>query len=199
MARPRTFTENARRAQLVAVTSDLVVTHGRRSLSLQRIADAAGVSKAAVLYYFPSKDAVLAAAYRTVADELVSSVGEAVDAAPDAATGVLAYLDALLSFLAADLRRPRLLVEALGAEDPAVTDDHPAAARRWTALTALVRTAQEAGTVRADLDPKLSAIMLGGIVDAVVAASLEDSTVRIDDARPGVLRFARHALGIAPG
>ena len=114
MPRSRTFTELARRDQIVTLTLDLVAEHGRRGLSLQRIADAAGISKAAVLYYFPSKDAVVAAAYATVSDELVARVGAAVEAAPDAMSGIEAYLDTLLAHIAEDPRRARLLAEALG-------------------------------------------------------------------------------------
>lgn len=196
MPRSPTFTELARRDQLIAVTRDLLATHGRRGLSLQRIADAAGISKAAVLYYFPGKDAVVAAAYQTVIDDLVAQVGAAVAAAPDAAAGIEAYLEALLAFIAADPQRPRVLAAVLGSDEPPVTEDRPSAPRRWAALTELITTAQRDGTVRADADPRLSAIMLGGLVDAVVAASFEDPTVRVRDAAPQIVGFARRALGI---
>jgi AcrR family transcriptional regulator len=194
MPRSRTFTENARRDQLIAVTLDLVAEHGRRGLSLQRIADAAGISKAAVLYYFPSKDAVVAAAYGTVISDLVAHVGAAVEAAPDAATAIEAYLDSLLAHLAADARRARLLAEALGSDEAPVADAGPSAPRRWEALSGLISTAQRDGTVRADADPRLSAIMLCGLVDAVVAASWENPTMRLEDSRPQVTAFARRAL-----
>ena len=194
MPRSRTFTELARRDQIVTLTLDLVAEHGRRGLSLQRIADAAGISKAAVLYYFPSKDAVVAAAYATVSDELVARVGAAVEAAPDAMSGIEAYLDTLLAHIAEDPRRARLLAEALGPGEPALSDDRPSAPRRWEVLGDLVRAAQAEGSVRADADPRLSAIMLGGLVDAVVAASLEEPAVAIDRARHEVVAFARRAL-----
>ncbi|SDG26935.1 TetR/AcrR family transcriptional regulator [Pseudonocardia oroxyli] len=194
MPRPRTFTESARREQLIAVTVDLVAEHGRRGLSLQRIADAAGISKAAVLYYFPSKDAVVAAAYDTVISDLVAHVGAAVEAAPDAATAIEAYLDSLLTHLSQDARRARLLAEALGSHEPPAVDAGPSAPHRWEALSELISTAQREGTVRTDADPRLSAIMLCGLVDAVVAASWESPAVRLHDARPHVNAFARHAL-----
>jgi AcrR family transcriptional regulator len=186
----RTFTERARREQLVAVTLELVAEHGRKALSLQRIADAAGLSKAAVLYYFRTKDAVLAAAYESVRAELVTHVAAAVEAAPSAVAGIEAYLDTLLGLLASDPRRARLLAESLGE----VTEDSPSTPRRWDALAALVEAAQREGDVRADADPRLTAIMLGGLVDAVVGASFEDAGIELGAARAQVLAFARAAL-----
>ncbi|MFH8793497.1 TetR/AcrR family transcriptional regulator [Streptomyces sp. NPDC017941] len=53
---PLTFTEQARRRQLVECTIDLISTHGLPATSLSAIAAAAGLSKAAFLYHFSSKD-----------------------------------------------------------------------------------------------------------------------------------------------
>lgn len=189
-----TFTEQARRAQLVGITLDLVAEHGYRGTSLQRIADGAGISKAAVLYHFPSKDAMVGEAYRTVIDELVAHVGAAVAAAPDPGAAVEAYLDAVLAHLGANTRRARLITEALAEPDRAGTDDRPSSPRRWATLAGLIASAQRTGSMRADADPEQYAIMLNGVVDAVVAASLEDPGRSVDDARPGVRELARRAL-----
>ena len=53
----RTFTERARRQQLIGVTIEQVAQRGFAGASLARIAEAAGITKAAVLYHFGSKDA----------------------------------------------------------------------------------------------------------------------------------------------
>lgn len=188
-----TFTERARRDQLVALTVDLVAEHGYRGTSLQRIADAAGISKAAVLYHFPSKDAVIAAAYESVIGGLVTEVGAAVEAAPDPLAAAETYLDALLAHLSAHPRHARLVAEALP-DEREITEDRPAGPRRWEALAGLIAEAAGRGTVRHGVDPRTSAIMLNGVVDAVVAASLEDPTFRIDDARGAVRDLARRHL-----
>lgn len=188
-----TFTERARRDQLVALTVDLVAEHGYRGTSLQRIADAAEISKAAVLYHFPSKDAVIAAAYERVSGELVAEVGAAVDAAPDPATAAETYLDAVLAHLSAHPHHARLVAEALPDERD-VTDDRPSSPRRWESLAGLITEAQEQGLARTEIDARTSAIMLNGVVDAVVAAALEDPSFRIDDARAGVRDLVRRHL-----
>lgn len=52
----RTFTEQARRAQLVACAIDLVAEVGYPQASLSKIAERAGVAKGVVLYHFASKE-----------------------------------------------------------------------------------------------------------------------------------------------
>ncbi|MEQ3553405.1 TetR/AcrR family transcriptional regulator [Pseudonocardia nematodicida] len=191
--RRSTFTERARREQLISLTVDLVAEHGYRGTSLQRIADAAEISKAAVLYHFASKDAVVAAAYEQVLGELVAVVGAAVEAAPDPATAVQTYLDTLLAHLAVRPGHIRLIAEALP-DEHGVTDDRPSSPRRWESLAGLLSDARDRGLVRADVDPRTTAVMFLGVVDAVVAAALEDPSFRIDDARPAVGDLVRRVL-----
>ena len=58
-----TFTEAARREQITNLAIDLIAEHGYAGTSLAKIAEAAGLSNAAVLYHFGSKNAVLESAY----------------------------------------------------------------------------------------------------------------------------------------
>lgn len=191
--RRSTFTERARREQIVSLTVGLVAEHGYPGTSLQRIADAAEISKAAVLYHFASKDAVVAAAYEQVIGELVAAVGAAVDAAPDPLTAAETYLDTVLAHLAEHPRHARLITEALP-DDRGLSDDSPSSPRRWEALAGLVADARDRGLVRDGVDPRTTAIMLNGVVDAVVAASLEDPGFRVDDARAHVRDLVRRQL-----
>jgi AcrR family transcriptional regulator len=191
--RRSTFTERARREQIVALTVELVAEHGYRGTSLQRIADAAEISKAAVLYHFPSKDAVIAAAYEHVIGSLVTEVGAAVDAAPDPLAAVETYVDTVLAHLAAHPRHARLVAESLP-DDRGITEDSPSSPRRWATLTALIGDAAGQGLVRDGIDPRTTAIMLNGVVDAVVAAALEDSSIDVDGSRAAVADLVRRHL-----
>ncbi|GAA3990905.1 hypothetical protein GCM10022247_07160 [Allokutzneria multivorans] len=60
-------------AEIVAVAGRLFGARGYGATSVQQIADAMGYSKAAVLYHFPSKDALLAAVL-TEAAEAVAEI-----------------------------------------------------------------------------------------------------------------------------
>src|SRR5690625_3782432 len=96
--RPLTFTERARRAQLIEVTIDLVAANGYAGTSLARIAQGAQITKAAVLYHYPSKDAVVQAAYQHVLVSLVTTVGSAVERAGPG-EGPAAYIRSMIGHL----------------------------------------------------------------------------------------------------
>ncbi|MDI6105761.1 TetR/AcrR family transcriptional regulator [Actinoplanes sp. NEAU-A12] len=184
-----TFTERARRAQLVAVTVDLIARHGYQRCSLQRIADAAGITKAAVIYHFTSKDAVIRAAYSSVIASLTEQVGAAVESARTPAAAVEAYLRAMLGHMAANPSHVRVIVEALDGQNDTGIEDRRSPAR-WQPLAALIDAAAAAGEYRPDVDSRVLAIILGGAVDAVVAETLADPTFDLVAATGAVLAIA---------
>ncbi|RLK25109.1 TetR family transcriptional regulator [Micromonospora sp. M71_S20] len=171
--RPLTITEQARRAQLVRVTTDLVARHGYAGTSLARIAEAAGLSKAAVLYHFPSKDAVVQAAYATVIEALIADVGAAVEQASGAAA-VAAYVRSLVAHLRMHPEHARMIIEAV-TEETGISDGPDAPSRRRS-VADLIEAARSAGDYREDTDADLLAIVVNGAIDAIVAEQL---------ARPG--------------
>jgi AcrR family transcriptional regulator len=61
---------DARRAQLVELGERLFTSHAYTELSMARIAKEAGISKALLYHYFPSKQAYFEATLRTAAEEL---------------------------------------------------------------------------------------------------------------------------------
>ncbi|MBB4663783.1 TetR/AcrR family transcriptional regulator [Conexibacter arvalis] len=60
----------ARRGVLVATARTLFAVHGYERLSMAQLARAAGISKPLLYHYFPSKQALFAAALQQTADEL---------------------------------------------------------------------------------------------------------------------------------
>ena len=162
-----TFVEQARRAQIIGVTLDVVARHGFAKASLARIAEAAGLTKAAVLYHFPSKDAILRAAYATVIEGLVDEVGGAVDARSGAAA-LNAYVSTFVAHLTSHPTHVRMLVEAGGADDTSRDTG------RRDNVAALVESAVAAGDYRGDVDPLVTAVLVNGAVDAIVAEFVAD-------------------------
>jgi AcrR family transcriptional regulator len=61
---------DARRAQLIELGERLFTSHAYTELSMARIAKEAGISKALLYHYFPSKQAYFEATLRTAAEEL---------------------------------------------------------------------------------------------------------------------------------
>ncbi|WP_430789374.1 TetR/AcrR family transcriptional regulator [Actinoplanes sp. G11-F43] len=186
-----TLTELARRAQLIGVTIDLIARHGHAGTSLARIAEAAGISKAAVLYHFPSKDAVVRAAYDTVIDGLTTRVGAAV-ATESGAAALAAYLRSITGYLRDNPAHTRMIVEGIG-ESPAV-EDTPNAPSRRDAVAALITAARDAGDYRPDVDPRVTAVIVNGALDAIVAENLSDPSFDTTAATESLITLLGQAL-----
>lgn len=71
------------RDRILDAALDLFGTRGVDAVSLDEIAMAVGVRKQTVLYWFPSKDALVNGVLERAASELVAVIEAAVDAAPD--------------------------------------------------------------------------------------------------------------------
>ncbi|MEV7627930.1 TetR/AcrR family transcriptional regulator [Actinoplanes sp. NPDC089786] len=170
-AKPLTITEQARRAQLIGVTIDLVAEHGYTGTSLARIAEAAGISKAAVLYHFPSKDAVVRAAYTSVLESLTGQVGAAVDASSGAAA-LYAYIRSMVAYLRDYPAHTRMIIENVAAGTD--VGDMDGAPSRRDSVAGLVAAASAAGDYRSGVDPRVTAVIVNGALDAIVAESLDD-------------------------
>ncbi|RKN40705.1 TetR family transcriptional regulator [Micromonospora endolithica] len=196
VGRPLTITEQARRAQLIGVTIDLVAEHGYPGTSLARIAEAAGISKAAVLYHFPSKDAVVRAAYGSVLESLTAYVGAEVGARSGAAA-IEAYIRSLVAYTRHHPAHTRMIVEAIAGETG--VDDTPHAASRRDSVAGLIDAARASGDYRPDVDPRATAVIVNGAVDAIVAESLTDPGFDTAHAAEELVTMLRRALGATDG
>jgi len=185
--KPLSFIERARREQLIEVTIDVVAEHGYAAASLARIAQAAGISKGAVLYHFASKDAVVAAARAHVLDALVADVGAAVEAVPpDQAPG--AYVRRMLGHLAERPSHARMIVEAV------LHGEEPGGEERWKPLAGLLGAAREARGLGPGPDVRTLAIATGGAIDAIIAERLRDAAYDAAAAAETVVTMLESAL-----
>ncbi|WP_159944968.1 MULTISPECIES: TetR/AcrR family transcriptional regulator [unclassified Nocardiopsis] len=165
-SREPTLTERARRAQLIDVTVGIIAEHGNAGASLARIAEGAGITKAAVLYHFGSKDAVVRAAHESVLAQLVEHVGGAVERA-DPAGAPAAYVRSMVGHLKEHPRHIRVIIAAV-----AGSDAHRSA-ERWGPLADLMRAARRARGAVSDPDLRTAALIVGGGIDAIVAEYLD--------------------------
>lgn len=166
-SRRETFTEQARRAQLIEVTCDLIAANGYSGTSLAGIAEAAGITKAAVLYYFPSKAAVIDATYEAVLAALTSDMAAAVGAArPE--TAPAAYVRSMIDHLRDHPRHVRVLAEAAQQGETGHSRRD-----RWQPLATLFETAGS-GSGETTTDPRTLAVIIGGAIDGIVTERLHD-------------------------
>lgn len=185
--RRRTFTETARRAQLIEVTVEQVAEKGYAGASLGAIAEAAGITKAAVLYHVPSKDALVDAAYEHVLSALTEEVGAAVEAAP-VGEGPTAYVRSMIGCLRERPQHTRMIVEALSRDGAGHLPQE-----RWGPLAQLLDAA--AAQRGADVpDSRSLAIIVGGAIDAIVSERMHDPTYDTAEAADQLVALIDAAL-----
>jgi TetR/AcrR family transcriptional regulator len=159
--------EGARRGQIIDSAIQLIAEQGLARTSLSRIAEKAGISKAAVLYHFKNKDELLDEVLARVLGGLVTQVGARVDAAPTPRAAVFAYLRAMIGHLTANPDHVRVITEAMAIAELAGHNAVRADPSRWKALADLLAAAQAAGQMR-EFDTKAIAVLIGGAVDGLV-------------------------------
>lgn len=93
----RTFTETARRAQLIAAAITTVNEIGYHRASLSEIAQRAGVAKSAIVYYFSSRESLLLSVVEEVFTRLEAAIAEAVDGDAAPSAQLLAYAQGYLT------------------------------------------------------------------------------------------------------
>ncbi|MEU6328111.1 TetR/AcrR family transcriptional regulator [Streptomyces sp. NPDC047049] len=191
-----TFTERGRRQQLIEATIDLISTRGYPATSLSAIAERAGLSKAAVLYHFSSKDNLTRAALEQVMEQFRAHVGERVARAAGPRDAIVAYVRAMIGYQQAHRRQVRVITEMLLDDEggtrlktPGSHDTHG----RWQALAALLTGGQEAGAFR-EFDVQVVALAIGGAIDGVIAHWLVHPDLDLDAAAAELEEFTLSAI-----
>ncbi|WP_157219694.1 TetR/AcrR family transcriptional regulator [Flavisphingomonas formosensis] len=154
-----------------------IATHGLETLSQRNVAALSGRSKGNVQHYFPDKAALMFGALRHVSGEREER--ERADLTSDAVSDPLGSLASRLYAVLptdadrAEAWRVRLSLYVYAdrdAEMQAYLADHADAI--LVRGTDEVRTAQAAGQVRADLDPRLTFRRLSAAVSGIAVAAL---------------------------
>lgn len=108
-----TFTERARREQIVVAATEVIAQAGYGQASVAKIADHIGVAKSVVLYHFKTKndiiEAVVAAVFSAAAAEMVPAMASAVS--PSDRLG--AYIRANVAFIKQNRVAATAMVEIL--------------------------------------------------------------------------------------
>jgi AcrR family transcriptional regulator len=104
---------DARRRQLLELGADLFARHGYERLSMARIAREAGISKALLFHYFPSKQAYFAATLERAAAELAETTQPDPDQPP--LEQLVSSLDAYLRWVERHAAAYEKLIRSVGA------------------------------------------------------------------------------------
>jgi AcrR family transcriptional regulator len=108
--RSRTFTEVARREQIVGCAIEVIADLGYPQASIRKIAERVGVAMSVVLYHFSTKDDLVEAVIEEMYRSALAVLGPAVDAESTATGKLNAYIRASLEYF--DTRRVHLVALA---------------------------------------------------------------------------------------
>ena len=159
--------ERPTRDRILDEAVDLFGFRGVEAVSLDEIARAVGVRKQSLLYWFPSKEALVAAVLDTVADELVVVITAAIRASDD---DPLVRIDAVIrAVFGPAVRRPALLglVRELGRLDSELVERlRSRIAPLVEACVAYLESEMERGRLRR-ADPRLVAALAYATVTGI--------------------------------
>jgi AcrR family transcriptional regulator len=178
----RTFTETARRAQIVAAAIDTIAELGYGQASLARIAETAGTSKGVILYHFGGKDELIRELVAELVARGVAYMSPRVEAEPTGPGKLRAYIESNLAFMRENRRHMVALLEiALNARaaDGSRLYDFSIQDAGVAALQQLLAHFQGTGEFRAAFDPHVMATAIRAAINAMPAQLARDPALDI--------------------
>ena len=127
MRSARTFTEQARRSQIVDAAIAQLAESGYAGTTLAAIAARIGVSKAALLYHFNGKDELLRAVLDAVIADATETMTARLQAEPTARDRLRAYIEANLAYMAEHRQRIFALAALVAGAPPSAAGATPSA------------------------------------------------------------------------
>jgi AcrR family transcriptional regulator len=178
----RTFTETARRAQIVAAAIDTIAELGYGRASLARIAETAGTSKGVIIYHFGGKDELIRELVAEVVAGGVAYMEPRIEAEPTGAGKLRAYIESNLAFMRENRNHMVAIFEiALNARaaDGSRLYDFSVQDAGVAALRQLLAYFQGTGEFRAGFDPHVMAMAIRAAINAVPAQLARDPAMDV--------------------
>jgi len=150
------------RQQLLSAARSLFAKHGYAAVSTRALAEAAQVNPAMISYYFDNKQGLYEAMLSDTFQPLVERLGMLLGSATDQPRPIRTFLEAYMRTLGANPWMPPLILREVVAEGGRLRGwfIQQFASKGGGLLTQLIKREQEAGRLRADLDPTLAALSL---------------------------------------
>jgi AcrR family transcriptional regulator len=162
------------RARILSATTPLFAQRGYGSTSVRELAEAAGVTKPTLYYYFKNKEGLYVAAVNAALSEISRVMREAC-APPGAPRERLGrFVDAYSEHVSAHPDAMRLLISAnyTAGEGQPVVDQMSVHIENAQGVVELVREALAEGAIRAGLDPQVVTLALLGMLNIYSKACL---------------------------
>jgi AcrR family transcriptional regulator len=179
-----------RRPAILTAAAEVISERGVQNTRISDVAERAGTSAPGVLYWFPSKDALLAEALTFSDDRFYDSLTEEIEGLGSATE----RLTRLVELWPADGDGETVLWMELwvrSLRDPKLAETRQRLDRRWReALAEVIREGQASGEFGGD-DADDLALLLGALMDGyAIQLALGDPDVTTDLVRRHCLRLA---------
>ena len=180
---PRRKLSDARRRQILKAAVQVIADKGLCDTGIKDVADQAGTSPALVIYYFGTKDALLAEALAFAEDRFYAQTADAVAGMASARDRLVELVRCSCSVGEDDFDEWVLWLDlwARAPRDPDVARDRLAMDRRWrTTIGEIVREGQARGEF-APVDVDAFALRLAALIDGLaILVVLRDPEVTRD-------------------
>lgn len=176
-----TFTEQARRRQIIDGAAVVLARDGYAAASLAAIAGEIGVSKGVISYYFAGKDELLRAVVADVLADATAHMRPQIDAAVSYADALHRYISSNLEFISSQRTKILALGEIFNNVRTGPGGEHPYAEGNESAvagLAGLLAGGQQAGEF-GDFTPRYVAVALRAAIDAVGALLRADPDMNV--------------------
>lgn len=191
---PRPQIDHIRRPQILEAASQVIGERGIAATRIADIAEQAGTSGPAILYWFDSKDELLAEALRFAEDRFYDSLTDRLERADDPGERLRLLIEASVGDYDWTLWM-ELWTRAL--RDEKISETRLHLDDRWrTEIVDVVRVGQERGDFAAEDDPERVATILASLLDGLaVQATLGDPSVPPEQMRSLTVEIAERLLG----
>lgn len=191
---PRPSIDHIRRPQILAAAAEVIAERGVAATRISDVAERCGVSAPAVLYWFDSKEKLLAEALTADDDRFYEELGERLAGEAVPRDQMVALIEAAAGDADFALWM-ELWTWAL--RDPELRAAREGFDRRWRAtIEAVVADGVAAGEFGADVDPAQAALAIAALIDGlIVQATLGDPEVSIPRLTETVLTSVGRLLG----
>jgi TetR/AcrR family transcriptional regulator, fatty acid metabolism regulator protein len=157
-----------RRRQILAAAVKVFAEKGFHEARVGDIAEEAGIAYGLVYHYFASKEELLETIFRTTWTEMLARVEEVETAGVPAAEAVRQVTALLLRTWRRDPDLVRVLVREV-TRNQHVQQEIEEITSAMESLERIVRRGQESGEFRAELDPRLAAVVFYGALEEVLS------------------------------
>ncbi|HET9322249.1 MAG TPA: TetR/AcrR family transcriptional regulator [Gaiellaceae bacterium] len=156
-----------RRRQILDAAVKVFARSGFHTSRVSDVAEEAGVAYGLVYHYFASKEELLETIFRDTWTQMLERVREVEASGLPASEQVRQVTALLLRTWRRDPDLVRVLVREV-TRSPQVQQEVDEITQAMAALEGIIRRGQEVGEFRADLDPRLGAVVFYGALDEVL-------------------------------